>query len=857
MGDEVVIPPSFTSTSPLGPQEAEVKEGKLKSGQSVVPGETPLTQEQQSKAKQIIEAAKPETETPRQITAKTEAKPEVKQQQEKVTAATARPRAHEAPELGQRTEVKVGETKRMGALTMTEVEETVSSRSEASQKKMIERGADLRTAQGPKAHMHALKSQACILGAVAHSDHVALEGITRGPNGEAKAMNPKQQFQAMTKCFQDVANGAKLDNPEDGKLLNFLGGLMNKGFNGGIGAFQGYKDPSWNKDWNKFSADAAEEGKPFKYDSPETTTWKEANVSVDELKQMFPGRSDADYKKMADRPIERGQYEELKKNPALQAKVDSCVNQKNAENHKNNEKLLKEFQAMTAFYSAHGEAHFTPAESRHQAGVELAAAQLACTYGQLVHDAVLESRMPSGRSLLMPEMIRNGIIKDAKEFEDIAGFEKQMRNNPLLAEASNETIRKEILGKLKSGAKRDEMVNILKGQLSSLNTGDPKLTDEQISKLADKLADRFANGVSGMKFNIDKSGARGRTAAMRAAKLLVKSIVTSLVGARGVKNSFSIMPNREDDARASQWAADTLGKDDAKVKGFLTAVGEKNQNILFHAGSPTGILRLGTGLDSNFKELALNPGRFLRDEIKGMQSQDPAEARLLKALSDELPKAEMNGQLRNVLAGKKQPDGSHSGGIEVTFNGATKQTMQLGDFAEMNSVASIMNQNNLRTICSISGTTVDASIGLSLVLGQDGMRELLQPLLKFAENPSDPSPLNTPEGQKFKETFTSIAFFMQSGQYHTAAEVLGGLFMAARGLQTSTDEARKDNINIPKTYQMFTNLMQAFSAHPENFFAVNDADKAKITSPENLQIATQQLAMGQQARFVETQRAAH
>ena len=78
--------------------------------------------------------------------------------------------------------------------------------------------------------------------------------------------------------------------------------------------------------------------------------------------------------------------------------------------------------------------------------------------------------------------------------------------------------------------------------------------------------------------------------------------------------------------------------------------------------------------------------------------------------------------------------------------------------------------------------------------------------------------------KRSKSFSVGISFFMQTGQYHTAGEVLGGLFIAARAL--CTDET--DNKDIQKTYQMFAGLMKELSTHPEQFFAVDEEQDLKI-----------------------------
>ncbi len=177
--------------------------------------------------------------------------------------------------------------------------------------------------------------------------------------------------------------------------------------------------------------------------------------------------------------------------------------------------------------------------------------------------------------------------------------------------------------------------------------------------------------------------------------------------------------------------------------------------------------------------------------------------------------------------------------------------MPLQEMASMESVASIMQRNNLRTICSISGTTVDVVAGMVLSMGDEELTKLLKPLAKYAElrPPREPpTDLNTQEGrdyQEFKKVFTAISFFMQSGQYHTAGEVLGGLFIAARA--NTLD--KRSNENVRETYDQFKSLMEEFAKSPEHFISITDQDRSKIDS--KLPTFMEQLKKREEARASE------
>lgn len=84
---------------------------------------------------------------------------------------------------------------------------------------------------------------------------------------------------------------------------------------------------------------------------------------------------------------------------------------------------------------------------------------------------------------------------------------------------------------------------------------------------------------------------------------------------------------------------------------------------------------------------------------------------------------------------------------------------------------------------------------------------------------------------------------MQTGKYHTAAEVIGGLFIAARAQIGSKEE----NININQTFELFKKLMEELAKSPQTFFAVSEEDAAKIKKGEQKFLAD--LAQAEKARM--------
>lgn len=133
-----------------------------------------------------------------------------------------------------------------------------------------------------------------------------------------------------------------------------------------------------------------------------------------------------------------------------------------------------------------------------------------------------------------------------------------------------------------------------------------------------------------------------------------------------------------------------------------------------------------------------------------------------------------------------------------------------GPYESKPNLASAMKKAGLRTICSVSGTTTDI-VSVLWAMKKENTEKALQSLNDFVESLGgedtkvDHSKLN----DDFKRLFLSIAVYMQSGEYHSAAEVLGGLYSAAQVLCKGIKA-----VDVKKYEQLFTE----FARKPDGFF---------------------------------------
>ena len=125
---------------------------------------------------------------------------------------------------------------------------------------------------------------------------------------------------------------------------------------------------------------------------------------------------------------------------------------------------------------------------------------------------------------------------------------------------------------------------------------------------------------------------------------------------------------------------------------------------------------------------------------------------------------------------------------------------KLGKLEPKETLADIMKENKLRTICSVSGTTTDIVVGLVGIYGKEAMGKILEPFAKLV-NEKTPNAkaikdgLNDKKFNGFKRLFSSIASYMQCGQYHSAGEVLGGLYTASLNFIDDTERGPRTNID--------------------------------------------------------------
>lgn len=593
-------------------------------------------------------------------------------------------------------------------------------------------------------------------------------------HADKPAFETKTQFLGAMDAFEKFIDGADLNDENDCKMLNRLASFLHKEFNpqkGGIGLFQDAKK-EWKNEWNDI-----DEKKPreFKAGNPEN-----ANIGAD-------------------------------------------------------------FKKMIGFFKDNAEEHFGP--NRYLGGRELAGIQTASLMGAMYVDAVFDksfkepTREKLANAMVDAGLVHQSLISDPSSppqpsalLQKLEEMKDKLRKNPLLAEVAIKTLQDEIQNSLGDDKKKTDMINFISGWLTKSN---PNLEQKQLDALASKIYAAFIKEVANIEPQTILSGGRGRMPL----KPALGGIPGRVKGDVGKKESIAIAPHRGNDKISDGWVKAHLTQDE-KIERYFMAV-EGDEKILNHGMEPKTTLRLGTGLDTNFVRL-LDPSNHFNAAIKNVLAEEqemiPPDVNTVEALVDLSNLSEMaydaedqDGDALDFLRGYHQLVGT----INVTFNKLTNQKKTLKEFADMPSVAKIMYVNDIRLICSISGTTTDVVLSLLSTYGEEETKKFLQPFLQHIRDkregkdviPGYQDPLQTDQGKKFKQIASSIAFFMQAGKYHTAGEVVGGLYIAASSLSE-----KGPNLDIDSTYEEFQVLMEEFSKSPQTFLAPSDEDVKKLTS---------------------------
>ncbi|THF64109.1 hypothetical protein [Pseudothauera rhizosphaerae] len=467
-------------------------------------------------------------------------------------------------------------------------------------------------------------------------------------------------------------------------------------------------------------------------------------------------------------------------------------------NHPDNQTAQANLLAMLNYFEVHA-GEYLDKETTNVHQQDLRSLQVHGTLGQVLNDIVYEGRLDQGcRDELLGMLQERGVFLSGQgDKDEFVKFKDQLRQSPLLMELKNAEVVK-------------GMQDAIGKTLEPLRP--PDIDDGEWDRLKTLVGARV--GASLTRDGEEISGARGRFALGPSVSSNAKKAFDGF--SRDLSNRSAPVNNCMDlpDGKLDDEALDRVGNlvtgtSRDKVDEFVQLI--KDTDLLGHGMRPITVQREYT-LPTRMREGIEDPLELL----SGLQTDTDEDKALLKTFTDHV---------KTLI---QQPEGQRSEeiktGIQAMKDEIAKTTIKdkqgrehtLGDVAQDLSIANLIHSHELRTLCSISGTTTDIGLALRCQMGPQLLREHLTPLLEYARGNRTDLPDMT------RELFTSISFFMQSGQYHTPAEVLGGLFITAIAVQ----DPKLFNPDNPKDLRDgYSRLLGGLAKSPEKFFSVPDGDQ--------------------------------
>ena len=495
----------------------------------------------------------------------------------------------------------------------------------------------------------------------------------------------------------------------------------------------------------------------------------------------------------------------------------------NREAHEVNLRQLKYYQANLKDYLG------AVRDDPHKA--DLLATQIHGTIGQIFNDILFNEKLnATDRSALYNELCDQGAFPDSAGANDsgvharrdsalgaLAKLQTLIRTSPLLMEFNPREVSAQV-------ARRAIPQNFGK---------DAALAEEV---LADALVRTTTGGLDVV------AGLRGRFPKIH------EAIAQGLNQRdKAIEKNCMNMPDARLDAAALDAVSRLAGDRGSEAAALVEKI--KSGQLLAHGMRPNTIQRAHT-LPANLEALAeggnkervfqkalRNEAKFLDREIKELESMksklnDSANrtgtnefaqlrARELRDAIQEID-ATLEGlqdrktiviRLQESVADFAQPDFK---GLSV--RDAQGRAHTLGDLANENSIAKMIHSAGHRTLCSISGTTTDIGLALVAQFGEDKVKEVMASLLDRTNALKNEKNSLPPLDEKFQSLFATLSFFMQGGQYHTPAEVLGGLLIVAASLH-SPDQASNKTAMVAA----YENLLADFAENPADYMIADTA----------------------------------
>lgn len=492
-----------------------------------------------------------------------------------------------------------------------------------------------------------------------------------------------------------------------------------------------------------------------------------------------------------------------------------------------NQEALRALDDEINYYLSKAESHY----SGNSLEKDMRGIQITATIGQIYNDILTDTSLPEEERLVLGELLQsNKLIPSKENLTSLADLHQGIRGHPLLMEYRIQPITDQIAPKV----------------LAVFGKGaDP---------LAEKVLSRALRRSPGTTLD-DLAGLRGRMPT--ADKEFAKVVTGRYKATEFVMN----MPDEADDRSKFNEAIADLGN--LQGENLKTAIGG-GTGIFHHGERPVAIQRQ-TVLPPHLEELcksrdgeervniliaAINTEyNELQSERRKLSSKINDIENRLKIITPndsqfgslQVEHASLKERLSELLSELNKVEDLHwkfavshpehvnlapfSRGMQekilqtlgkLEFGSIDVQDLQgrnhtLGILAGQRSVAGLIHDKGLRTLCSISGTTTDIALALVLTHGEGKVREWSEALLKVADGKLDPEDLPV----AFHDFLSTVGLFMQGGQYHTVPEVLGGMLVVAEALERKQTAAGVSSINEGRSLNRLQRLLGLLAERPQ------------------------------------------
>ncbi len=198
---------------------------------------------------------------------------------------------------------------------------------------------------------------------------------------------------------------------------------------------------------------------------------------------------------------------------------------------------------------------------------------------------------------------------------------------------------------------------------------------------------------------------------------------------------------------------------------------------------------------------------------------------------DAVPKDFIDGLNYAYLGDNSSYEDQINAGLilkDLEAKGAVKFNTDSNTYESIQSFGAIIDDAGLPTYCSVSGTTTEL-LACLYYKADENTQTHMKATFEFLLNIARGEDATIPNG--FVKIFTPIALFMEAGQFHTSAEVLGGMYgtaVAWANVQAENSESK----DMKAMIDGFKNILNFYKGHMNEFWGQVSQPQLQV-QPQN------------------------